>query len=169
MLTLDAHTCDCVHPRRKNSEHTHDSFRGKRSMTVPSFFTATAYRSEEFLGSLCTPTPFQPSLPIHFYIRGSRECNFFKKTFPWQLLSSSRLLCCKIFVLKYFRRTSTLRKIFNTKIFPMKTSYNKSFLIYGNILAAVLGSLMGNHVFSTHFKRWVWSKKRIALWQQYKN
>ena len=84
VLALDAHTCDCVLPRRKNSEHTCDSFRGKCSMIVPSFFTATAYRSEEFLG---TPTPLQPSLPILFYIRGSRECNFFRKTFPWQLLS----------------------------------------------------------------------------------
>ena len=44
---------------------------------------------------------------------------------------SSRLLCCKIFVLKYFRRTSTLRKFFNTKIFPTKISYNENFPIYG--------------------------------------
>ena len=55
-------------------------------MIVPSFFTATAYRSEEFLG---TPTPFQPLPPILFYIyiRGTRKCNFFRRTFPWQLLS----------------------------------------------------------------------------------
>ena len=94
------------------------------------------------------PTPLQPSLfhtctnasptiGAHTFftvaIRGSRECNFFRKTFPWQLLSvrSSRLLCCKIFVLKYFHRMSTLRKFFNTKIFPTKISYNKNFPIYG--------------------------------------
>ena len=46
---------------------------------------------------------------------------------------SSRLLCCKIFVLKYFRRTSTLRKFFNTKIFPTKISYNENFPIYGSV------------------------------------
>ena len=34
---FDANTCDCVLPRRKNSEHTRDSFRGKCSMIVPSF------------------------------------------------------------------------------------------------------------------------------------
>ena len=51
---------------------------------------------------------------------------------------SYRLLCCKNFVLKYFRRTSTLRKFFNTKIFPTKISYNKNFPIYG--------SCEGNHI-----------------------
>ena len=45
---------------------------------------------------------------------------------------SSQLLCCKIFVLKYVCRTSTLRKFFNTKIFPMKISYNENFPIYGS-------------------------------------
>ena len=38
---------------------------------------------------------------------------------------SSQLLCCKIFVLKYFRRTSNLRKIFNTKIFLRKFHITK--------------------------------------------
>ena len=74
----------CTSPSQKPSEHTRDRFRGKCSVIVSSFFTATAYRSEEFLGA---PTPLQPSPPILFYIRGSRECNFFRKTFPWQLLS----------------------------------------------------------------------------------
>ena len=37
---------------RKNSERTRDTFRGKCPMIVPSFFTATAYRSEAFSGSL---------------------------------------------------------------------------------------------------------------------
>jgi len=37
----------------QNSEHTRDTFRGKCPMRVPFFFfTATAYRSEVFLGSL---------------------------------------------------------------------------------------------------------------------
>ena len=34
-----------------------------------------------------------------------------------------QMLCCKLFVLKYFYRTSTLRKFFNTKIFPTKISW----------------------------------------------
>ena len=127
MLALNAHTCNCVLPHRKNSKHTRDSFRGKCSMNVPSFFTATAYRSEELFR---TPTPLQPSPPILFYIRGSREWNFFRKTFPWQLLSPYVLpnfYVVKIFVLKYFRRMSTLRTFFNTKIFPTKISHNKNF------------------------------------------
>ena len=37
---------------RKNSEHTRDTFRDKCPMIVPSFFTATTYRSEVFSGSL---------------------------------------------------------------------------------------------------------------------
>ena len=80
--------------------------------------------------------------------------NTFRKSFPQQLLSpyvsspcsslpllSARAarkpitllqtLCCKIFVLKYFRRTPTLRKIYNTKIFPPKILYNGNFPIYG--------------------------------------
>ena len=36
-------------------------------------------------GFFRTPTPLQPSPPMLFYIRGSRECNLFRKTFPWQL------------------------------------------------------------------------------------
>ena len=43
-----AHTCNCVLPRHKNSEHTRNSFRGKCPIIVPSFFTATAYRLEDF-------------------------------------------------------------------------------------------------------------------------
>ena len=62
--------------------------------------------------------------PYFFYIRGSRKCNFFWKIFRWQLLSSYVLpdfYVVKIFVLKYFCRTSTLRKFFNMKNFPTKT------------------------------------------------
>ena len=57
-------------------------------MIVPSFSTATAYRSEESLGSL-SHTNASPTVTAHtfFYICGSRECNFFRKIFPWQLLS----------------------------------------------------------------------------------
>ena len=43
---------------------------------------------------------------------------------------SSRLLCCKIFVLKYFHRTSTLQKIFNAKILLTKISFNENFPIF---------------------------------------
>ena len=139
MLALDAHSCDCVLPRRKNSEHTRDSFRGKCSMIVPSFFTATAYRSEEFLG---TPMPLQPSPPILFYIRGSRECNFFQKTFPWQLLSLYVLpdfYVVKFSVLKYFRRTLTLRKFFNMKIFPTKFHITKISRFMVHVYTCTLG------------------------------
>ena len=38
---------------------------------------------------------------------------------------SSRLLC--FFMLKYFRRMSTLQAFFNTKVFPTKISYNENF------------------------------------------
>ena len=48
---------------------------------------------------------------------------------------SSQLLCCKIFVLKYFRRTSTLRKFFQQKFhitkisrFTVVTNHSKSTL-----------------------------------------
>ena len=50
------------------------------------------------------------------------------------------MLCCKIFVLKYFRRTSTLRKFLNTKIFLTKISRNENFPIYGI-------DLLGNRIF----------------------
>ena len=40
----------------------------------------------------------------------------------WKPITILQMLCCKIFVLKYFRRTPTLRKFFNTKIFPKKIS-----------------------------------------------
>ena len=119
MLVLDAHTCDCVLSHREN---TLDSFQGKCSMSmiVPSFFTATAYRSDKFVGSL-SHTNTSPL--ILFYTHGSRECNFFQKNFSMAVtlsVRSSRLLCCKIFALKYFWRTSTLRKSFNTNIFQRK-------------------------------------------------
>ena len=137
MLALDTHIWDCVLPRHKNSEHTCNSFRGKCSVIVPSFFTVTAYRSEEFLPTFWalfrTPMPLQPSPPILFYIRGSRKCNFFQKTSTAVTLSvrSFRLLCWKISMLKYFRRMSTLRKFFNTKIYLTKILYNENFPIYG--------------------------------------
>ena len=121
-------------------------------MIVPSFFTATAYRSEAFSGSLLhtndSPTTasilliytWQPRIPFENLFHSS----YFLRTFlppalaclslrahatrkPFTLL---QMLCCKIFVLKYFRRTPTLRKIFNTKIFPTKISYNENFPFY---------------------------------------
>ena len=102
-----------------------------------------------------TPMTLQPPPPILLYIRGSLEYNnSLQITLSWQLLSPLHFLppalaclslcactawkpitllqtlCCKIFVLKYFRRTSTLQKVFNTNIFPTKISYNKNFPIY---------------------------------------
>ena len=40
-------------------------------------------------------------------------------------------------MLKYFRRTSALRKIFNTKFFPINISYNENFPIYGIRLSSL--------------------------------
>ena len=76
-----------------------------------------------------TPTTLRLPPPIFFC--GRLEYNIsFQKTLPWQLLSSyvfppalATLLqtpCCNIFMLKYFRRTSTLQKFFNIKIFATK-------------------------------------------------
>ena len=78
-----AHTCNCVLPRHKNSEHTRNSFRGKCPMIVPSFFTATAYRLEDFSHTNAS----NRCRPYFFYICGSRKYNSFRKTLPWQLLS----------------------------------------------------------------------------------
>ena len=55
-------------------------------MIVSSFFTATAYRSEEFGLSFAHQRLSNSRRPSFYYIRGSRECNFFRKT-AWQLLS----------------------------------------------------------------------------------
>ena len=80
---------------------------------------------KSFWALFCTPTPLQPSPPILFYIRGSHKCDFFRKTFTMAVtlsVCSSPLLCCKIIVLKYFRRTSTLRKFFQRKFHITKIS-----------------------------------------------
>ena len=66
-----------VPPRHKNTEHTHNSFRGKRPMIVPYCFTATAYQSEAFRALFRTLTPLQQPPPILLYIRGSLEYNSF--------------------------------------------------------------------------------------------
>ena len=64
--------------RRKNSEHTRDTFRGKCPMIVPLFFTATAYRSEAFSGSLSHTNDSPTTASIFLYIQCSkaREVNF---------------------------------------------------------------------------------------------
>ena len=54
-------------------------------------------------------------------------------------------LCCKIFVLKYFRRTSTLRKFSNTKIsysenFP---SYREQYVVVNRAKSSVLPVVSG--------------------------
>ena len=94
------------------------------------------------IGRVFGHTNASPTIAAHtFYIRGSCECNFFQKTLPWQLLSPYVLpdfYVVKIFVLKYFCRTPTLRKFFNTKIYPTKISYNENFPIYGIELVVAL-------------------------------
>ena len=77
----------------------------------------------------------QPSPPILFiYVVTANTIPFekhFHGRYSLRTFFDSQLLCCKIFMLKYFHRTSTLRRIFNTKIFPTKISYNENFPIYG--------------------------------------
>ena len=139
MLVLDAHTCDCVLPRCKNSKHSSDSFWGKCSMIVPLFFTALAYWSEEFLGYLSHINASPTVPPILFYMCGSRECSFFRKTFPWQLLSPYvlsdfyvvKLSCWNIYVgrrpyenfsaRKFFRRKFHIMKIFRFTVLTLLT------------------------------------------------
>ena len=59
-----------VPPRR---EHTRDTFQGKCPMIVPSFFTATAYRSEAFSGSLSHTNESPTTASILLCIRGNLE------------------------------------------------------------------------------------------------
>ena len=61
---------------------------------------------------------------------------------------SSRLLCCKIVVLKYLRRTSTLRKIFSTKIFLAKIPYNENFPIYSTDFTDFLAQYEAVHTWN---------------------
>ena len=68
--------------RHKNSKHTRNTLRGKCPMIAPSFFTATVYRSEAFLGSLSHTNDSPTTASILVYIRGSLG-----KSFPQQLLS----------------------------------------------------------------------------------
>ena len=111
-----------------------------------SFFTATAYRYrlEAFSGSLSHTNNSPTTASLYFFIHGSLKYNnsfrklfhggYFLHTFLSPALACLSLrtktdtllqvLCCKIFVLKYLRRTSTLRKFYNTKFCPMKNSYN---------------------------------------------
>ena len=121
-------------------QRTHSRYLSRQMSYDSSFlFTATAYRSEAFSGFLSHTNDSPTTASILLYIRSSHE--YLSKSFPRQLLSpyvsslrSSlplQTLCYKIFVLKYFRRTPTLRKFFNTKIFPTKISYNENFPIYG--------------------------------------
>ena len=66
VLTVNAHTFDYVPPRRRNSEHTRDSFRGKCPMIVPSFSQPQLIDRKRFRA--CTPTPLQLPPPILLYI-----------------------------------------------------------------------------------------------------
>ena len=118
--------------RRKNSEHTCDIFQGKCPMIVP-LSQPQCIDRKHFRALFRTPTTLRLPPPILLCIRGSLEYNIsVRKTLPWQSLSPYvfpptlatllQMLCCKIFVLKYFHRTSTLQKFFNTKIFSTKIS-----------------------------------------------
>ena len=102
------------------------------SFVFPWFFTATAYRSEGFLGSL-SHTNASPAVATHtFYISGSCECNFFRNTFPWQLLSPYvlevpnfcvvKFSCCNIFVGSTSYENISTRKFFERKFHITKIS-----------------------------------------------
>ena len=68
--------------------------------------------------------------PYFFYIRGSRECNFFRKIFPWQLLSPyvlpdfyvAKFLCWNIFVGRRAYKNFSTRKFFQQKFHITKIS-----------------------------------------------
>ena len=84
---------------------------------------------KRFRALFCTPTILRPPPPILLYIRGRLKYNIsFRKTLPWQLLPPAlatllQTLCCKIFVLKYSCRSSTLQH---------ENFFNENFLIYGS-------------------------------------
>ena len=112
LCPVTVHSTVATSPSQK--QQTHLRYLLRQMSYDSSSFTATAYRSEAFLGSL-SHTNDSPPPPIHLYIRGSLEYNiFFQKTLPWQLLSSYvfplalatllQTLCWKIFVLKCFCR-----------------------------------------------------------------
>ena len=85
------------------------------------------------------PTTLQPPLPYFFiYVVASENlfdssyllrmflppalaCLSLRARAARKLIMLLQMLCCKIFVLKYFRRMPTLRKFFNTKIYSRFT------------------------------------------------
>ena len=76
--------------RRKNSEHTRDTFRGKCPMIVPSFSQPQRIDRNRFRGLFRTPTTLQPPPPYFFYIRGSVE--YLSKIFSTAVTFSVPLL-----------------------------------------------------------------------------
>ena len=113
----------------------------RHSTCSRSTLTATAYRLEDFLDSLSHTNASNRRRPYVFiYVVATNTIPFekhFHGSYSLRTFFDSRLLCCKIFVLKYFRRMSTLQKFFNTKIFPTKISYNENFPIYGISFASI--------------------------------
>ena len=136
-------------------QRTHPQYLSRQKSYDSSFFTATAYRSEAFSGSLShtnnSPTAASKTC---LYAWQPQIQPFLSKSLPWRFLHMFlppdlaclslcacaarkpimllQMLCRKIFVLKYFRKMLALQKFFNTKIFPTKISYNENFPIYGN-------------------------------------
>ena len=131
--------------RRKNSEHTRNTFRGKCPMIVP-FSQPQRIDRKHFQGLFRTQTTLQPPPP--YFLMHVAASNTLWKSFPQQLLSPyvfslcSKLpllhahaaqrpitllqtLCCKIFMLKYFRRTPTLRNFSTWKFFQRKFRITK--------------------------------------------
>ena len=70
-------------------------------MIVPSFFTATAYRSEDFLDSLSHTNASNRRRPYFFYIRGSREYNSFQKNTSMAVTLSIRSSIPDFYVVKF--------------------------------------------------------------------
>ena len=122
-------------PKSINNTPSLAYFRGRHSVCIlRSYYTfsqpCTAYQSECFQALFRTPTPLQPppslvvsntTIPFEKVFHGSYSLRMFLPTShllcslrthvaqkPITLYNNVQMPCCKIFVLKYFCRTSTL-------------------------------------------------------------
>ena len=95
-------------------------------------------------------TNASPTVAAHTFLY---TCNFFRKFFPWHLLSPYVLpdFCFKIFVLKYFRKTSTLGKIFSPQIFQRK--FHIPYL-FDQTLLSNCGRTSGHAEWNSRRSRW---------------
>ena len=97
--------------------------------------TSFIYMVASTLTNSMAVTPSVHSSWLHTYSSTSTCCA--KANYAIIPGNNVQTLCCRFFVLQYFRRTSTLRKSFNPKIFPSKISHKEKFPNYGRILSQV--------------------------------